>query len=344
MKMRRAFITGTAGFIGYHLADLLLQEGWAVTGYDGLSDYYDVGLKRARHARLGKYPHFEAHEARLEDAARLDAAIDAAEPEAIIHLAAQAGVRYSMEDPASYVSSNMIGTFHVIEAARRVKPAHLLMASTSSVYGAITEYPYHEGQHVNSPLNIYAASKGANELMGHAYANLYAIPTTMFRFFTVYGPWGRPDMALFKFVEKMLRNAPIDIYNHGKMARDFTYVSDLVRGIRLLIDAPPPLAGDEARTALPENDSISPVAPFRVVNIGNSTKVPLLEYIDAIEAALGRKAQRNYLPLQPGEVLETHADARLLQALTGYAPRTDVRDGVQAFVDWYLDYYRVNDR
>ncbi len=326
----RAFITGTAGFIGYHLADLLLREGWVVHGYDGMTDYYDVELKRRRHAMLSAHPGFTATEAMLEDADALDAAAQACAPDVIIHLAAQAGVRYSLENPRAYVDANIIGSFNLMETARRLRPRHLLMASTSSVYGANTDMPYAEAHKADSQMSFYAATKKANEAMAHAWAHLHGLPTTMFRFFTVYGPWGRPDMALFRFTEAILQGRPIDVYNHGRMWRDFTYVDDLVRGIRLLIDAAP--GGPE--TAV-DGDSLSPVAPWRVVNIGNSTRVRLEDFIDAIEAATGRKAIRNYMDMQPGDVPATWADATLLQRLTGYRPQTELSDGVAAFVTWY---------
>lgn len=335
--MRKVLITGTAGFIGFHLAQVLLAEGFRVLGYDGMTDYYDVTLKHRRHQALLQHPNFTAVEGMLEDQHRLDAAADAFAPEVIVHLAAQAGVRYSIEAPRTYLDSNIIGTFNVMEVARRLKVQHLLMASTSSVYGANEEMPFAETDKADTQLTIYAATKKATESMGHAYAHLWKIPTTMFRFFTVYGPWGRPDMALYKFVDAILDDRPIDIYNHGEMHRDFTYVTDLVRGIRLLMDAVPPLPG----TAAPvEGDSLSHAAPYRVVNIGNSDKVKLLDFIDAIEACLGRKARRNYLPMQMGDVHATWADAGLLRRLTGYAPKTDVKDGIAAFVAWYRDYYR----
>lgn len=330
----RVFITGTAGFIGFHLAELLLQEGHTVAGYDGLTDYYDVDLKRARHALLRQHPRFTATEALLEDETALLAAVADCAPEVIVHLAAQAGVRYSIENPRAYVDANIVGTFHVLEAALRQRVGHLLMASTSSVYGANTDMPYAEAHKADTQMSFYAATKKANEAMGHAWAHIHGIPTTLFRFFTVYGPWGRPDMALFKFTQGILEGRPIDVYNHGQMWRDFTYVADLVRGIRLLIDAVP--GGPE--TAV-DGDSLSPVAPYRVVNIGNSTKVRLEDFIDAIEAATGRRAIRTYLDMQPGDVPATWADATLLRRLTGYAPQTDIRDGVARFVDWYRDYY-----
>jgi UDP-glucuronate 4-epimerase len=336
--MRKILITGTAGFIGFHLARLLLAEGFRVHGYDGMSDYYDVRLKQRRHQILLQNPQFTATEALLEDHATLNRIADDFQPEVIVHLAAQAGVRYSLENPRAYLDANVIGSFNVLEVARRLKVQHLLMASTSSVYGANEEMPFAETQKADTQLTIYAATKKASESMGHAYAHLWSIPTTMFRFFTVYGPWGRPDMALFKFVEAILQDRPIEVYNHGEMYRDFTYVADLVQAIRLLIDTPPPLP----HTVEPiSGDNLSPVAPWRVVNIGNSDKVKLLDFVDAIEQALGRKAQRIYLPMQPGDVPATWADASLLRALTGYAPKTDVKDGIAAFVAWYREYYRV---
>ncbi|MCV2877678.1 GDP-mannose 4,6-dehydratase [Sedimentimonas flavescens] len=335
--MKRVLITGTAGFIGFHLARLLLAEGFRVHGYDGMTDYYDVTLKRRRHAMLLQDPGFSATEGMLEDQARFDAMADDFAPDIIVHLAAQAGVRYSLENPRAYLDANVIGTFNVMEAARRLKVAHLLMASTSSVYGANDEMPFTETEKADTQLTIYAATKKANESMAHAYAHLWNLPTTMFRFFTVYGTWGRPDLALYKFVDAILDDRPIDIYNHGDMYRDFTYVDDLVRGIRLLIDAVPerPASKEEI---LP-GDSLSPVAPFRIVNIGNSEKVRLLDFIDAIETCLGKKAIRNYMPMQMGDVPATWADASLLQHLTGYRPQTDFRDGIQRFVDWFRDYY-----
>ncbi|WP_300444706.1 NAD-dependent epimerase/dehydratase family protein [uncultured Mameliella sp.] len=334
--MQRIFITGTAGFIGFHLARLLLDEGFTVAGFDGMTDYYDVRLKQRRHQMLLQSPGFRATEAILEDRDTLDGAIDAFAPDVIIHLAAQAGVRYSLENPRAYIDANVVGSFNVMEAARRQGVAHLMMASTSSVYGAETAMPYVETQKADTQMTIYAATKKATESMGHAYAHLYDLPTTMFRFFTVYGPWGRPDMALYKFVDAILDGRPIDIYNHGEMYRDFTYVGDLVRGIRLLMDAVPVRPADPADIA--PGDSLSPVAPHRVVNIGNSTSVRLLDFVEAIEEVLGVTAQRNLMAMQPGDVPATWADASLLQSLTGYRPQTDLRDGVQRFVDWYRAY------
>ena len=337
--MRKALITGSAGFIGYHLAQLLLDEGFAVIGYDGLTDYYDIRLKERRHQMLLQNAHFSAHIGMLEDFDTLHALALAERPDVIVHLAAQAGVRYSLENPRAYVDANLVGTFNVMECARELGVDHLLMASTSSVYGANADMPFSEQDKADTPLTLYAATKKANEAMGHSYAHLWNLPTTMFRFFTVYGPWGRPDMALFKFTRGVLEGTPIDIYNQGEMYRDFTYVSDLVRGIRLLIDTPP--VRPESTADISPNDSLSPAAPYRVVNIGNGNKVRLMDFVEAIEAECGREAVKNFLPMQAGDVPATWADATLLKDLTGYAPQTDIRGGISQFVGWYRDYYQV---
>jgi UDP-glucuronate 4-epimerase len=337
--MRKVFITGTAGFIGYHLAALLLRDGFAVHGFDGMTDYYDVALKQRRHAMLLQNAGFGCTVGRLEDMDTLTRAMTDFAPDVIVHLAAQAGVRFSLENPRSYIDSNIVGTFNVMELARQRSVDHLLMASTSSVYGANTVMPFAETHQADTPLTIYAATKKATEAMAHSYAHLWTLPTTMFRFFTVYGPWGRPDMALFSFVDAILQGRPIDVYNHGEMFRDFTYIDDLVRGIRLLIDAPPIRPATPADIAA--NDSLSPVAPYRVVNIGNGTKVGLMEFIRAIEASLGRKAICNFLPMQPGDVPATWAENGLLRDLTGFEPQTDVTSGVARFVEWYRAYHAV---
>jgi UDP-glucuronate 4-epimerase len=333
---RRVLITGTAGFIGFHLAKTLLAEGYQVQGYDGMTDYYDVALKQRRHGILLQNPNFQATEGMLEDDTLLGRVADAFQPDVIVHLAAQAGVRYSLENPRAYIDSNVVGTFNVMEAARQLEVKHLLMASTSSVYGACEDMPFVETKKADTQLTIYAATKKANESMGHSYAHLWNLPTTMFRFFTVYGPWGRPDLALYKFVDAILEDRAIDIYNHGDMYRDFTYVDDLVRAIRLLIDAVPERPA--SREHVPAWDSLSPAAPYRVVNIGNSNKVRLLDFIAAIEESLGKKAIRNYMDLQKGDVPSTWADTELLQQLTGYRPQTGFRDGIDKFVAWYRDY------
>jgi len=332
----RFLITGTAGFIGFHLARRLLSEGHEVVGFDAMTDYYDRRLKDARHAILAQSDRFRPVVARLEDEAALARAGDLAQPEVIVHLAAQAGVRYSIENPRAYVDANLIGSFNVLELAKTMKPKHLMLASTSSVYGGNEKMPFSETDRADFPITLYAATKKAMEAMSHSHAHLWDLPTTCFRFFTVYGPWGRPDMALFKFVDAILQGRPIDIYGQGEMKRDFTYVDDLVEAIVRLTDRAP-VKGDPV-LADGVVDTLSPVAPWRAVNIAGGTTVGLLEFVEAIEAALGRKAMRNMLPMQPGDVRETFADPRLLGALTGYRPSTPVAEGVPAFVKWYLDW------
>lgn len=330
----KTLITGTAGFIGFHLAKLLLDSGFEVLGYDGMTDYYDVNLKQERHKILLRNSNFKAIKGMLEDHDKFNSIANEFQPDIIVHLAAQAGVRYSLENPRAYLNSNIIGTFNVMEAAKKLKVKHLLVASTSSVYGANTKMPFTEVQKADTQLTIYAATKKASENMTHSYAYLWKIPTTMFRFFTVYGPWGRPDMALFKFVSGIINNKPIDIYNNGEMYRDFTYIDDLVNSIKLLIDVIPSM--DKKTSDL---DSLSSVAPHRVVNIGNSNKIKLLDFIDAIEENLGKKAIRNYMSMQKGDVPGTWADTSLLNNLTNYKPKTNFKDGVDKFIKWYRKYY-----
>lgn len=332
----RFLVTGTAGFIGFHLAQRLLKDGHSVVGFDALTPYYDPRLKRARHARLLEHEHFVALEARLEDMDALQRAGDLAEPEIIVHLAAQAGVRYSIDDPRSYAGSNLIGSLNVLELARSLKTRHLLLASTSSAYGANQRMPFCETDKADHPISFYAATKKAMEEMSHAYAHLFELPTTCFRFFTVYGPWGRPDMALFKFVEAIRSDRPIDVYGNGHMRRDFTYVGDLIEAIVRLVGCPP-VMGNPVRSR-DVADTLSPVAPWRLVNIGGGEPVGLMPFVEVIERCLGRRAIRNMLPMQPGDVMETFADYRLLQALTDYRPQTSIEDGVTDFVRWYEAY------
>lgn len=338
-ETRTALVTGAAGFIGYFTCRRLLADGFTVIGVDSLTDYYDPQLKLRRQAGLLQSAGFRAVNEPIETAGLLADLFANAKPDVVIHLAAQAGVRYSIDNPRSYLESNLVGTFELLEAARAHPPQHMLLASTSSAYGANTEMPYRETMKADHQMSFYAATKKATEAMAHSYAHLFDLPVTMFRFFTVYGPWGRPDMALFKFTRAMLSGEPIDVYNHGEMMRDFTYIDDLVEAIRRLVDTPP-MRPDSAE-AIAEGDSLSPVAPWRVVNIGNSQPVQLGDMIAAVEDALGVTAQRNLMPMQPGDVPATWADAELLRSLTGYVPQTDIRQGVQRFVDWYRDYYEV---
>jgi UDP-glucuronate 4-epimerase len=333
----RTLITGTGGFIGFHLAKRLLDDGHFVVGFDGMTPYYDVSLKEKRHAILSRSNGFKAVIGMLEDRSALDKAAELAEPDVIVHLAAQAGVRYSLENPKSYVDSNVTGSFNVLELARSLKPRHLLLASTSSVYGANEKIPFAESDKADEQMTIYAATKKSMELMAHSYAHLFAIPTTAFRFFTVYGPWGRPDMALFKFVDAIRKDRPIEIYGEGRMSRDFTYIDDLVEGIVRLISVVP---SEENRVASHDvTDTLSDVAPFRIVNIGGGAPVKLMHYVETIEKALGKPAIRHMLPMQPGDVHRTFADPSLLVALTGFKPQIPVEDGVRRFVEWYIENY-----
>jgi UDP-glucuronate 4-epimerase len=329
---RRALVTGSAGFIGFHMCRRLLEAGWEVTGLDGMTTYYDVALKERRLGILKQHPGFTPVEAMVEEPGRVMGLVAEGRPEVIIHLAAQAGVRYSIDAPRAYVEANLIGTFEVLEAARAHPPAHLLIASTSSVYGANTSMPYAETDKADHQMSFYAATKKATEAMAHSYAHLFDIPTTMFRFFTVYGPWGRPDMAPYKFTRAILEGEPISVYNHGDMMRDFTFIDDLIEGIFRLIAVPP-------KDRVGENDSLSPVAPWRVVNIGNGAPVQLLDFIGAIEAATGREAIKELMPMQPGDVPATWADATLIGDLVGPLHRTDIAEGMRRFVAWYRDYY-----
>nr|WP_321460819.1 GDP-mannose 4,6-dehydratase [uncultured Cohaesibacter sp.] len=336
--MPTALVTGSAGFIGSFVCRKLLDEGWRVIGLDCLSDYYDVQLKHRREAMLNQNQNFQAIHDKVETPNLLYKQFEKERPDVVIHLAAQAGVRYSIDNPRSYLESNIIGTFELLEAARAFPPQHMLLASTSSAYGANEEMPYRETDKADHQMSFYAATKKSTESIAHSYSHLFNLPITMFRFFTVYGPWGRPDMALFKFTKAILEDRPIDVYNHGDMKRDFTYVTDLVHAIRLLIDAVPSHTNTSERSLA---DSLSPVAAFRVVNIGNSNPVQLTDFIDAIETAIGKKAKRNLLPMQAGDVPATWADTTLLKELTGYEPKTTVTEGVGHFVSWYREYFNV---
>jgi UDP-glucuronate 4-epimerase len=332
----RFLITGTAGFVGFHLAKRLLAEGHEVQGVDALTPYYDVELKKKRHGVLAGSNRFTAHIANIEDAKKLGEIHAGANPDVIVHLAAQAGVRYSLESPETYVRTNIDGTFNLMEIMRHKPPRHFIFASSSSVYGANKEMPFRESDRADYPLTIYAASKKAGELMTHSYAHLFDIPTTAVRFFTVYGPWGRPDMALFKFVDAILKGKPIDVYGEGRMSRDFTYIDDLIEAIVRLVPLMP------ARGAQSDLvDSASPAAPYRVVNIGRGSSVELTRFIEAIETKLGKKAIKNLMPMQQGDVNDTFASADLLEKLTGYRPATTIEDGVGKFVDWYREYIKA---
>ena len=333
-----AFITGSCGFIGFHLSMFFLSNDWEVVGLDALTDYYDVNLKKARQQLLCENSNFHSYEGFIQDVKLLNEIFLNYKPNIVVHLAAQAGVRYSIENPMSYVESNLIGTFHVLEIARKYKPEHLLMASTSSVYGSNKDYPLHENQKINTPMSFYAATKISNEAMAHSYSHLYEIPITIFRFFTVYGPWGRPDMAYFKFTKNILLGKPIDIYNKGNMYRDFTYVEDLVRAIFLLVNKIPENVNQ--RKDVISNDSISNVAPFRIVNIGNSKPINLLEFVYELERSIGKVATKNFLDAQDGDVSKTHSNIDLLFSLTDYEPKTSLQNGLSKFVRWYRSYYK----
>lgn len=335
----RVLVTGTAGFIGFHLARRLLARGDDVVGVDGFTPYYDLSLKRARQAELERHQAFRSHEILLEDLAALTQVFETGF-DLVYHFAAQAGVRYSLENPRAYVDANLVGTYNLLELMRHKPPRHALLASTSSVYGANASIPFFETDHVDHPLTFYAATKKANEEMAHAYSHLFKIPVTMLRFFTVYGPWGRPDMALFKFVSAMLADRPIDLYNYGKMRRDFTFIDDLVEAMVRLAPVAPPHLSTRPQPAI-EGDSLSPQAPWRVVNIGAGSPIDLEAFVEATELALGRKAQRNYMDMQQGDVPVTFANTDLLFRLTGYRPATSIHDGVPAFVEWYRDYFRA---
>jgi UDP-glucuronate 4-epimerase len=331
----KILITGSSGFIGFHLSKKLLDKGHRVYGYDSMNNYYDVRLKKARYNILKKYKNFSFTKNKLENKNSLEKVFKKFKPSIVIHLAAQAGVRYSIEKPRVYLDSNITGSYNIIEVSKKFNVKHLIMASSSSVYGANKRIPFKETDKTETQLSIYAATKKSNESMAHSYSNIWKVPITMLRFFTVYGPWGRPDMALFKFTKGILANKKIDIYNNGKMYRDFTYIDDIVDGIRLLVNKIP----NHKNFGKFNNDSLSSVAPFRILNIGNTKKVFLLDFIKEIEKVLGKKAIRNYMPLQKGDVKQTLSNTNLLKKLTGYNPKTDYKSGIKKFLNWYLNYY-----
>ncbi len=305
-----------------------------------MTDYYDVGLKQARHKILKLNNKFFGYEGLIQDQRLLDNIYNEHKPNIIIHLAAQPGVRYSIENPQSYIDSNILGSFYIFELAKKFKPDHLLIGSTSSVYGNSDNLPFHENQKSDMPISLYAATKKSNEILAHSYSHLFSIPTTIFRFFTVYGPWGRPDMALFKFTKNILSKLPIDIYNYGNMERDFTNINDLVEAINLLIDVIP-ICPEKRKNIIP-NDSLSNTAPYRIVNIGNSNSVNLLKYVEELENALKKKAIKNFIQAQKGDLMKTSSDITLLKNLTGFKPTIKLRDGIQEFVAWYISYYKEN--
>ena len=332
-------VTGSAGFIGFHLSRRLLARGDSVVGLDSMNAYYDPALKAARLAILEAEPGYRHAKLDLADRDGVAALFAQAKPDAVVNLAAQAGVRYSLESPATYVDSNVVGFLNILEGCRAVQPKHLVYASTSSVYGANGKLPFNVHDGANHPITLYAATKLANEAMAHSYSHLFGFPSTGFRFFTVYGPWGRPDMALFKFTEAILAGRPIDVYGQGEMQRDFTFVEDIVDGLVAAIDRP--AAVNAAWDPQKPDPATSGVAPWRVLNLGNGQRVELMRYIQVLEEKLGRKAQINLLPMQPGDVARTEADVEQTRAMLDYTPSTPVEVGVGRFVDWYLDYYAV---
>jgi UDP-glucuronate 4-epimerase len=336
--MADILVTGAAGFIGYHVSRRLLERGDSVAALDNVNDYYDVSLKKARLKELEAFPNFRFVKLDLADRDGVNELFNREKPRRVIHLAAQAGVRYSLTNPHSYVTSNLVGFLNILEACRHGKVEHLVYASSSSVYGANTRMPFSVHDNVDHPVSLYAATKKANELMAHSYSHLYGIPVTGLRFFTVYGPWGRPDMAIFLFTRAILAGEPIDVFNNGEMRRDFTYIDDIVEGVvRVTEIIPTPdrnWNGDDP-------DPGTSKAPYRLYNIGNNQPVPLLEMIAILEKCLGRKVEKRFLPMQPGDVPETYADVEALSEVTGFAPSTPLEEGIGRFIDWYRDYYGV---
>ena len=333
----KIFITGSSGFIGFHLSKKLLDKGHNVYGYDSMNNYYDINLKKARCQILKKYKNFLFTKGKLENQKILSKSILKFKPQIIIHLAAQAGVRYSIEKPRVYLDSNIAGTYNIIELSKKINVKHLLIASSSSIYGSNKKLPFKETDKTETQLSIYAATKKSTENIAHSYSAIWNMPITMLRLFTVYGPWGRPDMALFKFTKGILNKKKIDIYNQGKMYRDFTYIDDIVDGINLLIKKIP----TSKQVKKIKGDTLSPVAPFRIVNIGNTRKVYLLDFIKTLENELGIRAKKNLMPMQKGDVKMTLSDTSLLKKLTGYNSKTNYKVGIKKFIKWYFDYYKI---
>ncbi len=339
-QQKTALVTGSAGFIGYHMSKRILNEGWRVIGLDCITDYYDISLKEEREKMLMQNRAYRSVREKVETKNVLMDLFAEETPDIVIHLAAQAGVRYSIENPRAYLESNILGTFELLEAARAYPPRHMLLASTSSAYGANEKMPFKETDKADHQVSFYAATKKSAENMAHSYSHLFNIPITTFRFFTVYGPWGRPDMALFKFTRAILEGKKIDVYNHGELSRDFTYIDDIVDAMRLLIDTIPKKnqAGNQTYDKF---NGESKVAPFRVINIGNSNPTKLIDFISAIEKSTGIRAAKNFMPMQTGDMLATWADISYLKKLTGYHPKIGFKDGVDKFVCWYRDYYSI---
>jgi len=335
--MKIVLVTGAAGFIGFHLSNRLLKEGYSIIGIDDLNDYYDVELKKSRLALLKEKQHFTFYQTKLEDKEKVDAIFAQHKPNIVVNLAAQAGVRYSLENPYAYIDSNITGFLNILEASRHNPVDHLVYASSSSVYGGNTKMPFSVNHSVDHPVSLYAATKKSNELMAHTYSHLYNIPTTGLRFFTVYGPWGRPDMALFLFTDAIMNNKPIKVFNNGNMKRDFTYIDDIVEGITRLIPKQPQKNQDwDADKADPATSS----APYKVFNIGNNNPENLMSYIEILEKHLGKEAKKDFLPLQPGDVPATYADTSALEAYVNFKPNTSLEEGIGQFVNWYKEYYK----
>ena len=335
----KLFITGSSGFIGFHVAKRYLDKGFKVYGFDSMNNYYDVKLKRSRLYILKKYKNFSFTKGYLENQKKLNSSINKFKPSIIIHLAAQAGVRYSIENPKIYLNSNIIGTFNVIECAKKLKIKHLIIGSSSSVYGANKKFPFQEIDKTDRQISFYAATKKSTESLAHSYSGLWKIPITVLRFFTVYGPWGRPDMALFKFTRKILNNEEIEIFNKGNMKRDFTYIDDLINGIISVLNLIP---NNENNNLKLKNDSLSKSAPYRIINIGNANPTNLMKYISLIEEKLGIRAKKKFLDMQKGEVKDTWSDISLIKNLNGFEPKTNISQGIENFVEWYRHYYKID--